>query len=258
MTQKPRGAAGHASRRVPVRRRNQRVPPALLSAELEDAVRRGVVTPELAQPVLEQLRSARREDGPEANGGRREHILRVAARVFAEKGYRATSLQEIAEEVGVTRPSFYYHFKSKQEILAAIVDAAFERAETAVDEATAREGSAADQIRDFIHRYVEMNARHAEVPVLFQSLGELDDEAAEAARRHRRAIDHKLARLIDRGVQDGELSSASPLISAYAILGAANWMHTWYRPGGRLRPGEIAEMLSDLVLCGLARRPRPD
>jgi AcrR family transcriptional regulator len=238
-----------------VPRRNQRVPPALLSAELEDAVRRGVVSADAAQPVLEQLRNARQEEGPDANGGRREHILQVAARVFAEKGYRATSLQEIADEVGVTRPSFYYHFKSKQDILAAIVDAAFQRAESAVDEASATEGSAADQVRDFIRRYVQINTRHAEVPVLFQSLGELDDEAAEAARRHRRVIDHKLARLIERGVQDGELTSSSPLISAYAILGAANWMHTWYHPGGRLSPQEIAEMLSDLAVYGLARRP---
>jgi hypothetical protein len=62
-------------------------------------------------------------------------------------------------------------------------------------------------------------------------------------------------------VQEGELTSPSPLISAYAILGAANWMHTWYRPGGRLRPEEIADMLSELAICGLARRPsseKPD
>jgi TetR/AcrR family transcriptional regulator, cholesterol catabolism regulator len=252
---KPRPGAAQVAGRVPVPRRNQRVPPAALIAELEESVRRGVLSAAAAEPVIEQLRSVR-PDEQEANGGRREHILRVASRVFAEKGYRATSLQEIADEVGVTRPSFYYHFKSKQEILAAIVDAAFERAEAAVDEATETGGSAIDQIRDFVRRYVEINTEHAEVPVLFQSLGELDEEAAEAARRRRRVIDHKLARLIERGVQVGELTSSSPLIAAYGILGAANWMHTWYRQGGRLRPEEIADMLADLALYGLARRPR--
>jgi AcrR family transcriptional regulator len=253
---KPRAGASHVAGRVPVPRRNQRVPAAALIVELEEAVRRGVLSAEAAEPVIEQLRSVRPDEQKEANGGRREHILRVASRVFAEKGYRATSLQEIADEVGVTRPSFYYHFKSKQEILAAIVDAAFERAEAAVDEATEIGGSAIAQIRDFVRRYVEINTEHAEVPVLFQSLGELDEEAAEAARRRRRVIDHKLARLIERGVQGGELTSSSPLIAAYGILGAANWMHTWYRQGGRLSPEEIADMLADLALYGLARRPR--
>jgi AcrR family transcriptional regulator len=254
---KPNGGAGHVAGRVPVPRRNQRVPPATLIAELEEAVSQGVLRSEAAQAVIEQLRSVRQDEWKEANGGRREHILSVASRVFAEKGYRATTLQEIADEVGVTRPSFYYHFKSKQEILAAIVDVAFERAEEAVEQATATGGSAIDQIRDFVRRYVEINTEHAEVPVLFQSLGELDEEAAEAARRRRRVIDHKLARLIDRGVQDGELTSSSPLIAAYGILGAANWMHTWYRRGGRLGPEEIADMLADLALYGLASAPRP-
>jgi AcrR family transcriptional regulator len=252
-----RTGEGRGAGRLPVPRRKQRVPPETMVSELEEAVRQGLLQPDAAQPVIEQLRSVHRDEPGEANGGRRDHILRVAARVFAEKGYRATSLQEIADEVGVTRPSFYYHFKSKQEILAAIVDAAFQRAEGAIDQATAADGSAADQIRDFVRRYVEINTEHAEVPVLFQSLGELDEEAAEAARRRRRQIDQKLARLIERGVQDGDLRSTSPLIAAYGILGAANWMHTWYRRGGRLRPEEIADMLADLALYGLSRKGPP-
>jgi len=253
---KPATAAVHAARHKPVHRRNQRVPPETLIAELEEAVRLGLLGRDAAEPVIGQLRSIRREAPEAANGGRRQHILRVAARVFAEQGYRATSLQDIADLVGVTRPSFYYHFKSKQEILAAIIDAAFDSAERAIDEALAAEGSAIDQIRDFMRRYIEINTEHAEVPVLFQSIGELQDAAAEAARGRRRAIDHKLARLIERGVQDGELASPSPLIAAYGILGAAYWMHTWYRRGGRFQPQEIADMLSDLLLYGLAvKRP---
>jgi AcrR family transcriptional regulator len=253
----PRASSAHRAERLPAARRNQRVARETLIAELQEAVRQGVLQPETADRVIEQLYVARRAGPKEANGSRREHILRVAARAFAEKGYRATSLQEIAEEVGVTRPAFYHHFKSKQEILAAIVDAALERAEATVDQATATDASAIDQLRDFIRRYVEINTEHAEVPSLFQNLGELDEEAAESARQRRSAIDHKLARLIERGVQTGELASPSPLNAANAILGAANWMHAWYRSGGRLRPEEIADMLADLAIYGLAGHPRP-
>jgi AcrR family transcriptional regulator len=82
------------------------------------------------------------------------------ARVFTEKGYRATSLQEIADEVDVARPSFYYHFKSKQEVWAP----------SWTPPSSASRGSVMDQLRDFIRRHVEVNTDHGEVPVLFQSL----------------------------------------------------------------------------------------
>jgi AcrR family transcriptional regulator len=169
-------------------------------------------------------------------------------------------IPELAEAVrpGVTGRASPTDFKGRQEIPAAIVDAAFERVEAAIDEATAGGGSAADQIRHLMRRYVEINCEHAEVRVVFQGLGGLEEQAAETARRRRRAIDHKLALLIEHGVREGELRSPSPLLAAHGILGAANWMHSWYRRGGRFQPEEIAAMLSDLALQGLAvERPRP-
>jgi AcrR family transcriptional regulator len=209
------------------------------------------VDSETGNRVIAQLRRSRPDNGGEANGGRREHILAVAARVFARKGFRATSLQEIADEVGVTRPSFYYHFKSKQEILAAILFSALERAEQAVDAVLAGPGDTVDRLRSFIVRYVEVNTQNAEVPELFQSAGELAPEEAKIARRRRSDIDHKLAGLVKEGVDRGELRSSAPLISAYGLLGAVNWMHTWYRADGRYTPDEVAEMLADLLLYGI-------
>lgn len=230
----------------------RRPPTQAVITQLEEAVRHGQVERESAERVIEQLREALRGEPQEVNGGRREHILRVAARVFARKGYRAASLQEIADEVGVTRPSFYYHFKSKQQILAAIVDAALARADRTLDEVLAVSGTPVDKLRAFVFKYVEINTEHVEVPVLFQVMGELAPDDAEAARRRRREIDHKLAGLIEQGVGSGHLRSANPLISAYGILGAINWMHSWYRPHGRLRPSEVAALLADLLLYGLA------
>jgi TetR/AcrR family transcriptional regulator, cholesterol catabolism regulator len=239
---------------------NRRTPTQTIVAQLKQAVRQGLVDADSANRVIVQLRRAAPADAQEANGGRREHILRVAARVFSQKGYRATSLQEIADEVGVTRPSFYYHFKSKQEILAAIVDAALARAEAALDEVLAEEGSPVERLRAFVFKYVEINTEHAEIPILFQTMGELEPDAADAARRRRSAIDHKLARLIEEGVRSGDLEARRPLISAYGILGAVNWMHTWFRPDGELRAEEVAALLADLLLYGLAvdRRRPPD
>ena len=223
-------------------------------AQLEEAVRNGTVDEEAGRRVVDQLKRSRPDGAGELAGGRREHILTVAARVIARKGFRATSLQEIADEVGVTRPSFYYHFKSKQEILAAILFSALDRAEQAVDAVLAGPGNTVDRLRSFIFCYVDINTQHAEVPALFQAAAELEPEAAEEARRRRSAIDHKLADLVAEGVERGKLRSRSPLISAYGMLGATNWMHTWYRPDGRYSPSEIAGMLADMLVYGLAAR----
>ena len=241
-----------AARTAPAARRPQRSPLDVAIAQLEEAVKNGTVEPEAGQAVIAQLRRARPDETHDGNGSRREHILNVAARVFARKGYRATSLQEIADEVGVTRPSFYYHFKSKQEILGEILISALERAERTIDEVLAGPGTSIDRLRAFVLRYVEINTEHSEVPVLFQSAGELEPEAAERARQRRSDIDHKLARLIADGIAAGELRAQSPLIAAYGMLGAINWMHTWYHPDGRFQPREIAGMLADLLLDGIA------
>jgi len=232
-------------------RRGSKAPLDVAIAQLAEAIGTGVVDSDPGNRVIAQLRRSRPDTGAEVNGGRREHILAVAARVFARKGFRATSLQEIADEVGVTRPSFYYHFKSKQEILAAILFSALERAEQAVDAVLAGPGNTVERLRAFIFRYVEVNTLNAEVPVLFQSADELEHEEATIARQRRSDIDHKLAGLVKEGVERGELRSSAPLISAYGLLGAVNWMHTWYRADGRFTPDEIAEMLADLLLYGI-------
>jgi AcrR family transcriptional regulator len=232
-------------------RRASKAPLDVAIAQLEEAIRTGVVDSDAGNRVIDQLRRSRPDITAEANGGRREHILAVAARVFARKGFRATSLQEIAGEVGVTRPSFYYHFRSKQEILAAILFSALERAEQAIDGVLAGPGNTVDRLRAFVFRYVEVNTQNAEVPVLFQSAGELEPDEAKIARQRRSDIDHKLAGLVKEGVERGELRSSAPLISAYGLLGAINWMHTWYRTDGLYTPDEVAEMLADLLLYGI-------
>src|SRR5207302_3767440 len=110
---------------------------------------------------------------------------------------------------------------------------ALDRAERAVDEALASKGSSIDRLSVFVFKYVEINTQHAEVPVLFLSAEELEPDAAQRARHRRSEIDHKLAKLIETGVEAGELKAPAPLIAAYGMLGAINWMYTWYQPQGR-------------------------
>lgn len=222
---------------------------------LEQASKDGVLDRDEVRSAIALLRATQGASetnrGPESQD-RREMILRVAARVFAEKGYHGTNLQDIASEVGCTRPTFYYYFKNKQEILATITDAALSRAENVLDMVVATDGTSVDRIRLFVREYVRINATHPEAPVLFRTIHELPSEALEQIQARRSAIDHQLAEMIEEGVREGTLRSRAPLITTFGILGAVNWMHVWYQPDKRLSWEEIADLMSDLLLNGLA------
>jgi AcrR family transcriptional regulator len=224
---------------------------------LERAAERGEITAEVASDAIRRLKQpvkteAHDRSAPPNSGERRAHILRVAARVFSQKGYSRASLQEIADEIGVTRPSFYYHFNSKQQILEAICDAAMVRAEESLDEVLALDLPPKQRLRLVLTRYFEVVTSGDEVPVLFRTMHELSPEFGQAMRRRRDAFDKKVAAIVDEGVAAGELRSRNSRITAYGLLGAQNWVHTWYRPTGPLSRAEIAENLCDLLMDGVS------
>jgi AcrR family transcriptional regulator len=222
---------------------------------LEQAARDGLLSQADVECALGMLRpqpvgAAGRNGDPD----RREQILSAAARHFAQRGYHGTNLQDIAEELGLTRPTFYYHFKNKQEILATITEMAVGRAEGVLDQVAVGDGDAAARLRSFIVEYVRINVAYPEAPALFRSFHELPVEKQEQMRERRSAVDHRLAALIAEGAEDGSLRSPAPLITAFGILGAVNWMHEWYRPDGRLGWEEIADIIAGLLLDGVRAR----
>ena len=87
---------------------------------------------------------------------KRDAVLRTAARLFNEKGYHSTSLELVAEELEITRPTVYYYFKNKDEILFECVRIALEMIELAAQEVIARGGSAAEQLVSVMHKYAEV------------------------------------------------------------------------------------------------------
>ena len=190
---------------------------------------------------------------------RRRQIEDVASALFSHRGYRATSMRDIARELDIRGASLYAHIPSKEAVLAAIVEEAAEAFHAAVRPVAERRGPAAERLREMIAAHVRVvtGARERAKVFLFEWTF-LGEERREAIRRSRAAYQAYFERVIVEGAAAGELVAPDPALAAIFVLSAMNAMAHWYRPDGPLGPDALAGHYADLFLHGLqAHEGRP-
>jgi AcrR family transcriptional regulator len=185
---------------------------------------------------------------------RREQIEDVASALFSNRGYRATSMRDIARELDIRGASLYAHIPSKEAVLASIVERAAERFHQAIQPIAQGPGTAAERLRRMIETHVRVVAASRERAHVFlfewTSLGE---ERREAVARSRDAYEDTFTKVIAEGIAAGELAHADAKMAAIFLLSAMNALAHWYRPDGPLGPEAIAKQYADLFLQGLGR-----
>ncbi len=182
----------------------------------------------------------------------RDGILEEAARIFSEKGFHATSMQDIAEAVNLQKASLYYHFDSKQEILIALLDHALDLINTRLELVLAQSLSPEEKLRQAMVSYFQTIAENQSLAaVLLLEIRSLDPvlKARHATRREK--FDRLWRDLISEGKQAGQFNNVDPALTGRALLGVMNWSVTWYRSDGPRSSTEIANMFADLLLNGL-------
>jgi AcrR family transcriptional regulator len=190
-------------------------------------------------------------------GTRRERmisdIIDHATRLFAENGYAATTLQDIADSMGLSRPTLYRYIRNKEELLTQLV-ADFSQ-ESARALATIAKRSDLDEVGRLKAAIADLTARHAEHPLRFRVLvlneAQLPETVAPAARRARRAVLDRLLAIFEDAVGTGAVRAVDAHVAVFFLLGAVNWVGWWYTPGGRLDPATLADSIVDLALNGL-------
>lgn len=210
-------------------------------------------------------RAAAQAEGGAAYKDRRTEIIAAAASIFREKGFRATSLADIADAVGTDRASLYYYVGSKDEMFHEIVreaaDANAARAEAIRDGAKSAPAKIAELVTSLLTSY----ASHPYLFVYIQEdLSKVADGKSSWARQMRtinRRYDDAVVAIVRSGIEDGSLRNAgSPRLIANGIIGMLNWTHRWFH-GDDSGQGaaEIAETFTRLLLDGLQakRDPRP-
>jgi AcrR family transcriptional regulator len=164
----------------------------------------------------------------------RAAVIDTACQLFAERGYRGTSMKDIAETLGVRAPSLYNHVTSKQDILFAIMDKAMDRALDAQEEALAGVADVAGQLRAATESLVLDFLRNpAEVTVCNTEVRSLDpaNRAAIVAKRDRYA--GRVRAIIAAGCRAGRFQTQNPQLAAFAVLEMGNGAKSWFRPSGR-------------------------
>ncbi len=187
----------------------------------------------------------------------REDILAAAARLFAEQGFSATSMNQVAEACGVAKPTLYHYFDDKQELLAQICDAHVHALLALVDEVKARQLPPEAQLRALIEGFTRAYA-HAqnEHRVLTSEIKFLADAERERLLDvERRVVGEFAATLRSLRPELHEARLHKPL--TMLLFGMINWTFTWLRPDGDLSHETLAALVSDLFFGGLgAVQPR--
>jgi AcrR family transcriptional regulator len=178
-----------------------------------------------------------------------------ATRLFAERGFAGTSLQDIADALGITRPALYYYVRSKDELLAKLVTEVTDGPLKELTELVATPGlDAVDKLRGIVSIIVVRRASQpARFRLLIRSEAELPAELTAAYDESRRAVLKTVAGVIEEGVRAGRFRPVDSRVAALGVLGMCNWVAWWFNPDGRDAVDSVAEQLTEMALGALQR-----
>ena len=181
-------------------------------------------------------------------------IYEHAIRLFAERGFAGTSLQDIADALGVTRPALYYYVKSKDELLAKLAaDVAGGSAAQITELARRPDLDAAGKLREIVRLTALRQATQSErFRLLIRSEAELPAELSDAYDTSRRAVLRAVTGVIEEGIRAGRFRPIDARIAALGVIGMWNWVAWWFRPD-RDSPHAVADQLADMAIAALQR-----
>ncbi|PRZ44264.1 TetR family transcriptional regulator [Antricoccus suffuscus] len=194
---------------------------------------------------------------PSNAASRRQEVLSAAVDVFSQRGYRGTSMNEIAVASGLSKPTLYHYFDSKEEILVRLYEDLMERS---VAEAIAISDEVDDPIEAFraliVQRVVATCTNQAMHKVFFEEEEELPRHMMDRLLKHRHDYEGILKDVLHR-LTTRYRSSATLDVTMYVntCLGAANWVYKWYDPHGSLTPEQIGNQIAAYLLASLNTDP---
>lgn len=191
---------------------------------------------------------------PETTLDRRDQVLATAEILFAERGFAATSVRDIAEAVGIQAGSLYAHIETKEDLLWEIVNAAAERYFAAVEPITAADLLPIEKLRRVIAAHVGViTASAASASVYTTQWRHLAEPRRSEFAARRDAYEQIIRGLVYDCIREGTFADVDEKFATLLILSSMNWIYQWYRVDGPLTPEQIARKLTDMLFRGLRR-----
>lgn len=221
--------------------------------------------PQTGLPAKAARRSRRAEDpaSPWAKAPERElqreakrnAVLSTAAQMFTERGFHATSLDDIAARLHVTKPTLYYYVKNKDEILLECVKKGLHMTLDGIEASRQAGGNVVDQLRACMRVYADIVTQPFGMCLIRIGDEEVPEPSRTELRRMKSEIDQAFRRLVAQGVQEGTLAPCDPKMTAFVIAGALSWIGRWYEPDGDYSAAQVADQCIGTLLNGVLRHP---
>ncbi len=184
----------------------------------------------------------------------RDDILDTAAQVFRKKGFHGASMADIAEALGVQKPSLYHHVKSKQEILLALLDRALDMLIEHIEKISSQNIPADQKLKQMIRGYLSALADNADLTaVLLFEHRSLDKKTHTRHVPHRDKFEALWRDVLMEGVKSKVFQIKDVNLTVRALMGVMNWTLTWYQPNGEKSIEQIADDYADFMLKGMLK-----
>jgi AcrR family transcriptional regulator len=194
----------------------------------------------------------------------RQEILRTAARLFQQRGYDATSMNDVAAALKLSKGGLYHHFQSKDEILFEIMNHAMEITQERVVDPVRGIAGPEQRLRALIRLHIEvvLSPRDREITVMLHENHPLPPALRKRINSRKKDYIHFLENLIaevQKKVQEEVQEKGrpqtkikvSPRAAAFALLGMINWIYQWYKPEGELQAQNLIPQFTDLIFGGI-------
>lgn len=183
---------------------------------------------------------------------RKDQVLQTAAKLFSERGYYGTSMQDLARDLGILRGSIYAHIDSKEDILFEIVDAGATRFVERMKAVQQAAGPPTEKLRAAIDAHVTTVAEHLDASTVFlNDWRHLSPRPRKKIERKRDQYESLVVAIIAEGVRLGAFRKDLDVrFAALLILSTVNWVYQWFDPAGPMTATQVADVFSEMILKG--------
>jgi TetR/AcrR family transcriptional regulator, cholesterol catabolism regulator len=181
---------------------------------------------------------------------RRREVIATAARLFAERGYQETSMQDLTEATGLAAGGLYHYIESKEQLLFSICDDLMEPLLERAREIVATDAPPEQQLRDLLRAWLNQIATHRDHMLVFAQERHVIEREPQwrRIRAQRRRFEQLLSDVLTRGEAEGTMAFPDRAFAQLALLGMVNYTPQWLNPRGRLSSEEIADGYCNLLL----------
>lgn len=182
-------------------------------------------------------------------------IINTALKLFHQKGYNATSMEDIADELGIKKASLYYHIKGKQELLYEMIESIGLKLLEKIDEIESSEQSAYEKLERFFFTYTLACLNNIEyTAIIHDEIKALDIEQKKVIEKIQEDFLNVFRQTINEGIKQGFIVDLDVNILTHVALGTCTWGYKWFKQGKKYSPEEMAAIICSMVMKSISRK----